>query len=260
MSPQNYPPDLNSILRTLSAFSNQSNTHNLKPPSNNIESIDNDNDYEPPGSHPPPVAQPQFHKQTRHRPPQSSPLPPQSFKGKHPSSTITSWPAALKQVIHTVSQNEEIQHRIRFLIQRQHNHEKQWWKGREVLLQKQKARKEKKKELDEVLRSVGAPVDEKDVSTAEEDVAEIQNYDAKVYKASSQMADAMLLELKALDVPFFNLKQSLIRINEAKKQKQRLEDRSSAGLTPDMQGQLSREDLTAFQQRMLELLQDLCRE
>jgi hypothetical protein len=87
----------------------------------------------------------------------------------------------------TVAQNEDIQRRIRFLIQRQHDHEKQWWKGREVLLQKQKSRKEKKRELDEVLyvfttalvspviglflliltmirRSVGAPTDEKEVS------------------------------------------------------------------------------------------------
>lgn len=51
----------------------------------------------------------------------------------------------------TVGQNESIQQRIRFLIQRQHDHEKQWWRGRVALVEKQKARAEKKKELDEVL-------------------------------------------------------------------------------------------------------------
>jgi Mn-containing catalase len=51
----------------------------------------------------------------------------------------------------TVAANEHIQQRIRFLIQRQHDHERQWWKGREALLQKQKSRVEKKRELDEVL-------------------------------------------------------------------------------------------------------------
>jgi Mn-containing catalase len=51
----------------------------------------------------------------------------------------------------TVAANEHIQQRIRFLMQRQHDHERQWWKGREALVQKQKSRTEKKKELDEVL-------------------------------------------------------------------------------------------------------------
>lgn len=57
----------------------------------------------------------------------------------------------------TVGQNEEIQQRIRFLIQRQHDHEKQWWKGREALLQKQTSRKEKKRELDQVLYVIQLP-------------------------------------------------------------------------------------------------------
>ncbi|KAL4880029.1 hypothetical protein BJY04DRAFT_85424 [Aspergillus karnatakaensis] len=164
MTSQNNPPDLNSILRTLSAFSNQANTHS-QPPSNH-ETNENDHDYEPPDARPPvtqshiqpqprsysqsqPQQQPQLHYQPGQAPPPIS-LSRQPRK-ESPSSTITTWPAALKQVMRTVGQNEEIQRRIRFLIQRQHHHEKQWWKGREVLLQKQKSRKEKKKELDEVL-------------------------------------------------------------------------------------------------------------
>ncbi|CBF74384.1 predicted protein [Aspergillus nidulans FGSC A4] len=160
----------------------------------------------------------------------------------------------------TVAHNEDIQRRIRFLIQRQHDHEKQWWTGREALLQKQSARKEKKRELDEVLRSVGAPVDEKEVSTAEEDLAEIRNYDVKVHRAAKQMADAMMMELKALDVPFFCINKSLIA-GETVSQNQG--HRDSSGPTPgtqDRQGRLSRDELSALQRRMLELLQDLCKE
>jgi hypothetical protein len=50
-----------------------------------------------------------------------------------------------------MSQNEDLQRRIRRLIQRQHDHERQWWQGREALCAKQRARGEKKKELDAVL-------------------------------------------------------------------------------------------------------------
>lgn len=67
------------------------------------------------------------------------------------SSTITTWPAALRYVMRTVAQNEDMQRRIRRLIQSQHDHEKQWWQGRETLVKKHRTRVEKKKELDAVL-------------------------------------------------------------------------------------------------------------
>lgn len=66
-------------------------------------------------------------------------------------ATITTWPAALRCVMRTVTQNEETQLRIRGLIRSQHHHERQWWSGREALLKKQAARGQKKMELDAVL-------------------------------------------------------------------------------------------------------------
>ncbi|OJJ05392.1 hypothetical protein ASPVEDRAFT_44882 [Aspergillus versicolor CBS 583.65] len=155
-SQNNHAPDLNAILKTLSAFSNQANTHSPQTPSNNYDANDHEGEYEPPDAHSQSVTQSQIQSQTlRHAPPSSlshrdSPQQPQ-LKDKYTSSTITTWPAALKQVMRTVGQNEEMQRRIRFLIQRQHDHEKQWWKGREALVQKQTSRKEKKRELDQVL-------------------------------------------------------------------------------------------------------------
>jgi hypothetical protein len=50
-----------------------------------------------------------------------------------------------------VAHNEALQHKLRRLIRSQHDHERQWWRGREALLEKQKARVEKKRQLDEVL-------------------------------------------------------------------------------------------------------------
>ncbi len=161
-SQNNNAPNLNDILRTLSAFSNQTNTHSNQPPSNNYNANDHEGEYEPPDAHSQSVIQSQIQSQTlRHAPPSSSShrgsLQQPQLKDKYTSSTITTWPAALKQVMRTVGQNEEIQQRIRFLIQRQHDHEKQWWKGREALLQKQTSRKEKKRELDQVLYVIQLP-------------------------------------------------------------------------------------------------------
>ena len=66
-------------------------------------------------------------------------------------ATITTWPPALRHVTKLVSQNDAVLGRIRKLINVQHQHEKQWWDGRNALLQKQKARIEDRKKLDEVM-------------------------------------------------------------------------------------------------------------
>ncbi|RJE18923.1 hypothetical protein PHISCL_08741 [Aspergillus sclerotialis] len=252
--------DLTSVLKTLSSLANPSPQGPSNMPNHIIhhqtKSTDNDL-YEPPES----MHQGSSYLNTG--PLAAGPPQPSIPNGNMPpatkqtsdivdSSTITTWPAALRYVMRTVSQNEELQRKIRRLIQSQHNHEKQWWQGRETLVEKQRARVEKKKELDVVLRSVGAPVDTtKEVSTVEENQAELKNYDAKVYKASIQMAEALTLELRTLGIPFFSIRQSFIS------------DRSPKG---DQLGQsgnqptVLRSDLSAFQRRMLELLQDLCKE
>ncbi|PYH93508.1 hypothetical protein BO71DRAFT_450739 [Aspergillus ellipticus CBS 707.79] len=253
--------DLTSVLRTLSALSNQqqpqppphphppTQSHRI-PPNENEE----DDVYEPSESLPQlpaaPPPQPPNPAPTQTQPrPQPGPTP--HAKPAEDTSTITAWPAALRYVMRTVAQSEEIQRRIRYLIQRQHDHEKQWWQGREALLRKQQARAGKKKELDAVLRSVGAPVDDStQVSTAEEDRAELTNYDAKVYKASRQMSEAMVAELRALRIPFFSIRNRFVSESST----------IPPVSDPGPQQTISRDALSGFQRRMLELLQDLCRE
>ncbi|KAL4963547.1 uncharacterized protein BDV14DRAFT_176382 [Aspergillus stella-maris] len=270
---QDNAPDLNAILRTLSAFSNQTASNQSQQQPGLSYNPNNEDNYEPPEAHPQILAQiqPQPQPQSQPQAPKLSnrthPQPLTQDQPKQPSANITTWPAALKQVMRTVATNEEIQRRIRHLIRRQHEHERQWWKGRQALLEKQSARKEKKRELDEVLRKVGAPVDEKDVSTAAEDQAEITNYDAKVYRASRQMADAMLAELKALDVPFFCTSRSLVTSEGDGVDKAgfpnaagRSGDTGIPTAMPEKQGRLSVDELVILQKRMLELLRDLCRE
>ncbi|KAE8421331.1 hypothetical protein BDV36DRAFT_248183 [Aspergillus pseudocaelatus] len=152
-------PDLSSVLATLSALSQSSQGQaqaqaQVHPPpytsnKNTQNGPEDDTDtYEPSETiipltpspnipHPKPQAQPQHQK-------------PPTFHLPN-TSTITTWPPALKSIMRTLSTNEDLQRKIRFLIQRQHDHERQWWTGREALVRKQKARVEKKKELDAVL-------------------------------------------------------------------------------------------------------------
>jgi hypothetical protein len=77
------------------------------------------------------------------------------------------------------------------------------------------------------------------------------------------MADAMLSELKALDVPFFSISRSLVVADEIANNGQDLGHLSEADGSldaPGKQGRLSVDELSAFRRRMLELLQDLCKE
>lgn len=172
------PPDLTTVLKTLSAFAppasnqtlnNSSLSHGQPSFTNQSDGPrgdDDDDDYEPSDVIPPPPSQPYQYQYpapqwTAGGPSTSSqsqiPDPRRAAKTPTPTSstvdpcTITAWPAALKYVMKTVSQNEALQAKIRRLIHSQHEHERQWWRGREALLAKQKARGEKKKQLEEVL-------------------------------------------------------------------------------------------------------------
>ena len=169
--------DLTSVLRTLSALSNQQHHHQpLQQPSppapaplqkttttqsHKLEQgapaapaapspAEEDDPYEPSESlpHIPVAPTPALAPTAPSTPSQTRSHPNAATED---TSTITTWPTALRYVMRTVAQNESIQQRIRWLMQRQYDHEKQWWQGREALLRKQASRIEKKKELDAVL-------------------------------------------------------------------------------------------------------------
>jgi G3E family GTPase len=127
--------DLNSVLQTLSSLASLNSSQNTSIAQRET----------------PPVQRQQQNEVRSSERPHSH--PPRSSTGTPTTdpTTITTWPAALRYVMRTVGQNEETQLRIRGLIRSQHNHERQWWKGRETLLEKQQARGDRKKELDAVL-------------------------------------------------------------------------------------------------------------
>ena len=79
---------------------------------------------------------------------ESSPAP--SRKIVEPA-TILEWSAGLRCVMKTVAVHENVLNDIRRMIKTQHDHEDQWFRGREELIKKQAARAEGQKKLDEVM-------------------------------------------------------------------------------------------------------------
>lgn len=156
-------PDLANVLKTLSSFNpaapfqdgkggyatHSDNSVSQHTAPDTITSFQNTGGYDAP---PPSSAHIQ---QNSSRPPTQSHSTPASTPDSNNSgpdpSTITTWPAALRCVMKTVAQNENLRSRIRRLISTQHDHERSWWRARETLLEKQQSRTERKKKLDEVL-------------------------------------------------------------------------------------------------------------
>ncbi|PGH05686.1 hypothetical protein GX51_02846 [Blastomyces parvus] len=234
-APLNNGVDLASVLRTLSAYA---------PATIDQSRLQN-----------PPVESSNQNLHTREIPTsRHSPLDQNSLHLNQPSnlpdpSTITSWPAALKYVMKTVAQNEATQSRIKKLIRTQHDHEKQWWEGRQALLSKQACREAKRKQLDDVLRSIGGAVaKDSDPPSAEDDKIELDTYDKKVYRALTTMSKALDVELRALGIPFFTINPKLV----ASSSNSVSDSHSSELLKPD--------ELKALQLRMLQLLEDLCKD
>lgn len=120
--------------------------------------------------------------------------------------SITTWPAALRYITKLSGTNDEFLPRIRALIKNQHDNERQWWAGREALVEQQGARAGGKQELDDVLLSIGVETS-KDHGTYDHD-AEIKRYDVKVHKAQTKMIQVITAELKGLGLPFLGSDQT----------------------------------------------------
>lgn len=160
------PPDLASVLATLAAYAppqpavtQLSTSHSQPPPPEpDLEEGEYDpSDFKPIISQPSPYSNSAPESLTATAPPNpqasvSQPRTAQPISSPLESaSKIVSWPAALRHVMKNLVPNPAVSHQIQHLIRTQHQHERQWWSGRESLLQKQKGREEGRKKLDDVL-------------------------------------------------------------------------------------------------------------
>lgn len=156
---QQAPPDLASILRTLAGLAPQ------PQPQQNQEIYDQAR---------PAIPHSEQAQQSWAHPPPEQLAPPRSTTPTEPvprgvdPATIVEWSAGLRCVMKTVARHENMLNDIRRvcpslsshnsqahsfvqMMKVQREHEEQWWAGRETLIEKQKARKEGQKKLDDVL-------------------------------------------------------------------------------------------------------------
>ncbi|RFU27589.1 hypothetical protein B7463_g8764, partial [Scytalidium lignicola] len=251
MSQGYQPPDLASVLRTLASLTPQSQQQNGQNGQQNVQN----------------VQYPRNHLQTQPppQPPQpavmATPTPP---LGRTPTpttatvvdpATITEWSTGLRCVMKTVSKNETILQEIKKMIKVQHEHEEQWWKSREALIERQKQRKEGQKKLDEVLKAVGGTPAQGVSSTDPEELAkELKTFDMKVWKAQTQMVEEMSSRLKAMGIPFFGTKPELIK----KKDKDGVQ--ANKDVLGEKSGMIDETQLLELQRKVLAILEDLCQD
>ncbi|PVH87261.1 hypothetical protein DL98DRAFT_270015 [Cadophora sp. DSE1049] len=245
---QQAQPDLASILRTLATLAPQNQPQQDQPTA-----------YGQPPSFPSHFQQsPQSWapaaEQVLSIPRSTTPTEPPPQKNVVDPAAITEWSAGLKCVMRTVAKHESILNDIRKMMKNQRDHEEEWWNGRQILIEKQRARKEGQQKLDDVLKAVGGAVTPGFTSNHSDNHAkELETFDMKVYKAQMQMVKEMTAKLRSLGVPFFGTRSDLVRpIGK--------EANASSG-TPDRKdekGLIDEIELVKLQRKMLAILEDLC--
>ncbi|KAI9887954.1 MAG: hypothetical protein M1823_000211 [Watsoniomyces obsoletus] len=256
-------PDLATVLQTLAQYNSPAvvSSNSIQPSSTKPVNEDED-EYEPPETVEPPQPIAQSSR------PQFSPTPPVASTStsvlprKIDPATITDWPGALRCVMRTVAVHDASIARIKKMIKVQHEHERQWWEGRQALLKKHEARIDGRKKLDDVLRAVGGqPSLGSSQADTEADASELKLYDRKVHIASTEMVKAMQAELRELGVPFFGVRSHLVIVEKTNLGKR---SRNSVGGDGDgdekagSKGVIEQQQLIELQRKMLQLLQDMC--
>ncbi|KAF7920183.1 uncharacterized protein EAE97_011524 [Botrytis byssoidea] len=170
-------------------------------------------------------------------------------------ATIIDWSAGLRCVMRTLNKHDHVLQEIRKMIKVQHEHEEQWWKSREALIERQVARKEGQKKLEEVLKAVGGATSSGTSNTSPEELArELETFDMKVYKAQTQMVREMNGKLRNLGIPFFGTKSELVRIPG----KSDATNRAATTGTEGEKGMIDEDELVELQKKMLNILEDMC--
>ncbi|KAI9744098.1 MAG: hypothetical protein M1818_002250 [Claussenomyces sp. TS43310] len=235
-------PDLDSVLRTLAALGPQDQHHGQLPAGQSWTTHGHAN------LGPMNPNQIQAYAPTeRHPAPRAMNTMPQPVD----PTAIIDWSAGLRCVMKTIAVHENVVGDIRRMIKMQHQHEEQWWNGRQALIVKQEARVDGQRKLDEVLRAVGGATFPSNTLTGPEAAAEeLKTFDMKVYKAQLQMVKEMSLKLKSLGVPFFGTRVDLVRA------KGKDEPRGYDG-TGEVKKKVDEEHLVELQRRMLTILEEL---
>ncbi|KAJ4377833.1 hypothetical protein N0V83_000663 [Neocucurbitaria cava] len=140
-------------------------------------------------------------------------------------STITEWKQGLRCVSKLGAQNPEFAPTIRKLMKDQEQNVNSWESGRMRVIEDHKTPEREKEELDQ--------------------------YDAKVYRASRAMVESQTSALKSLGVPFFGVKPYLV-VNSTEEPTELAESKGA-----EQGGKITKTQLLELQRKMLNHLMEL---
>ncbi|KAI9704512.1 MAG: hypothetical protein M1820_005586 [Bogoriella megaspora] len=260
-------PDLASVLATLREFAppqqqqqyaqyqqDRVPEQSLQPQHNNSETVNNGVFDDPRPSTKQDLVTPSQDSRSN-TPARDSPRPP-----RVDTTTIIDWPSGLKAVSKAAAQNAAFADSIRKMVRDQRHHEQQWYMQRQNLKQQQARRGDGAKQAQDVLKTFGsASRIEATTITPEEREAELRQFDMKIYKAQCDMANIMTTELKALGVPFFGTKSSLIYKGSENSSAVNANGKRAAEDETKLShpGQIDEKKFTELQRKMLQYLEDM---
>lgn len=167
------------------------------------------------------------------------------------ASTITTWPAALKHVTRYLVPNEQFAVKIKHMISEQHKHERQWWAGREAIVERQKGRPGTSQQVSDILKSLGAAPAKQAPSLPganqiKASEAELATYDEKVYKALVAMTADYDRQFREMGIPFYAIKHELVILKDGPEK-----------IPGEHKNKIDKGELRELQKRMCQTLEDL---
>ncbi|KAJ4993095.1 hypothetical protein SVAN01_01447 [Stagonosporopsis vannaccii] len=184
------------------------------------------------------------------RSPQPQPVPKPQARSSTPlidPATIIDWKQGLRCVSKIAAQNPQFAVSVRKLIKDQEGNVKQWEAGRTRLIEEQAMKKENEHTHRAALSLPGLLENTPILRTPEREQEELDQYDAKVYRASKAMVESQSSSLKVLGVPFFGVRPHLLASEDE-------EIDTNAEGTPT---KIAQSQVLELQRRMLTHLLDL---
>ncbi|CAO2647849.1 Nn.00g087710.m01.CDS01 [Neocucurbitaria sp. VM-36] len=166
-------------------------------------------------------------------------------------STITEWKQGLRCVSKIGGQNPEFAPTIRKLMKDQEQNIKSWEAGRMRLIEDHKVKRENEQTHRAALSLPGLLEGTALLRTPEREKEELDQYDAKVYRACRAMVESQTSSLKVLGVPFFGVKPYLV-VHSADEPTGLAQSQ-----TAEQGGKITKIQLLELQRRMLNHLMEL---
>ncbi|KAG8626898.1 hypothetical protein KVT40_005843 [Elsinoe batatas] len=182
---------------------------------------------------------------------ETTPLRPQPSSGPViDPATITEWSTGLRCVSKIATQNPNFANAIKSMIANQRKNEMDWYAKRQELKREQAQKGHSATELSSIMKSIGAlPTQQSHQPRSDKELkAELDAFDAKIYRAQMQMVAAMTAEMKALGVPFFGIEANLVLPDSS----ERVQDNATKRITET--------ELQNLQSRMISYLEDMYKE